>query len=86
MSFDTLVWLALFAGALLLMLRFSRGAHMGHAHRHGAPNPDTAGGAGQGSLHSALSASSFKSSDAAPRRADSATQRNARRMAAADVF
>jgi hypothetical protein len=79
MSFDTLVSLALFAGALLLMLRLSRGAHMGHDHSHGAPNPDTASGAGQGSLHNANSASSFKSSDAAPREPDSPTQGNARR-------
>lgn len=35
MSFDTVFSLALFAGALFLMMRFGCGAHMSHAHGHG---------------------------------------------------
>lgn len=62
MSFDTVVSVALFAGALFLMMRFGCGAHMGHAQRHGGPsadqtgrgavgsNPGKAGGAGVASL------------------------------------
>jgi len=41
MSFDTIFSLALFAGALFLMMRFGCGAHMmGHAHGHGASGSD----------------------------------------------
>ncbi len=47
MSIDTLLNLALFAGALLLMMRFGCGAHvMSHAHQHGDSGP---GGARDGS-------------------------------------
>jgi hypothetical protein len=68
MSFDTIVSLALFFGALFLMMRFGCGAHMGHAHRHGAPaadqtvggtggsNPSRAVGAGVASLNGATGA------------------------------
>jgi hypothetical protein len=45
MSFDTVISLALFVGALFLMMRFGCGAHMGHGHRHGGSNADRAGGA-----------------------------------------
>ena len=40
MSLDTLVSLALFAGALFLMMRFGCGAHMGHAHGHDGTHSD----------------------------------------------
>jgi hypothetical protein len=49
MSFDTVVSLALFFGALFLMMRFGCGAHMGHAHRHGGSNAGQAGGGAVGS-------------------------------------
>jgi hypothetical protein len=46
MSFDTLVSLALFLGALFLMMRFGCGAHMGHARNHDRSTADrTRGGA-----------------------------------------
>ena len=46
MSFDTLFSLALFAGALFLMMRFGCGAHMGHTHsRGGARSNQTRGAA-----------------------------------------
>ena len=54
MSFDTLFSLALFGGALFLMMRFGCGAHMGHAHRRSSS--DHAAGAGTASS-SARSAS-----------------------------
>jgi hypothetical protein len=41
MSFDTVVSLALFAGAMFLMMRFGCGTHvMGHAHGHSASGSD----------------------------------------------
>jgi hypothetical protein len=49
MSFDTVVSLALFFGALFLMMRFGCGAHMGHAHRHGGSAADRTGGGAVGS-------------------------------------
>jgi YHS domain-containing protein len=56
MSLDTIVTLALFAGALFLMMRLGHGGHalgcgghaMGHAHSHvgsGSADPAAAGGA-----------------------------------------
>jgi hypothetical protein len=70
MSFDSIVSLALFFGALFLMMRFGCGAHLGHAHRHGAPaahqtggtsrsNPGKAVGAGVASPNSVTSALSL---------------------------
>jgi hypothetical protein len=50
MSFDILISLALFVGALLLMIRFGCGARMGHTDGHGGSNSDQTGGAGQGSF------------------------------------
>ena len=52
MSTDTLLNLALFAGAMLLMMRFGCGAHvMSHSHQHGGSGPgggrDGAGGEGR---------------------------------------
>ena len=52
MSTDTLLNLALFAGAMQLMMRFSCGAHvMSHSHQHGGSGPgggrDGAGGEGR---------------------------------------
>jgi YHS domain-containing protein len=50
MSFDTLVTLALFAGAFFLMTRFGCGGHaLGHAHGHGGSVPDSVRDAGSGS-------------------------------------
>ncbi len=49
MSFDTLVSLALFLGALFLMMRFGCGAHMGHAHNHDRSTADRTGGGAVGS-------------------------------------
>ena len=50
MSFDTLVYLALFAGAFLLMTRYGCGAHaFGHAHSHGGSGHDSAHAAAGGS-------------------------------------
>jgi hypothetical protein len=49
MSFDTVVSLALFIGALFLMMRFGCGAHMSHAHRHGGTSADQTGGGAAGS-------------------------------------
>ena len=45
MSFDTVVSLGLFAGAMFLMVRFGCGSHMmGHAHGHGASRSESEGG------------------------------------------
>ena len=45
MSFDTVVSLALFAGAMFLMMRFGCGSHfMGHARGHGASGSDNEAG------------------------------------------
>ena len=44
MSFDTVFSLALFAGALFLMMRFGCGAHMSHAHGHGETGSDNEAG------------------------------------------
>jgi hypothetical protein len=49
MSFDTLVSLALFLGALFLMMRFGCGAHMSHALSHHRSTGDRAGGGAVGS-------------------------------------
>jgi hypothetical protein len=49
MSFDTLVSLALFLGALFLMMRFGCGSHMGHPHHRGGPTADRTSGAAVGS-------------------------------------
>ncbi len=55
MSFDTIVSLALFAGAFFLMMRFGCGSHvMGHARGHGASGSDNEAGV------------SSRSADAAP--------------------
>ena len=75
MSLDTLLNLALFAGALFLMMRFGCGAHMGHARGHGGTRSDQAGGpvgsntggaggAGLASLDGAGSAPPLKSAQA----------------------
>ena len=55
MSFDTVVYLALFAGAFFLMMRFGCGSHvMGHAHGHGASRSDNeAGNSGRRSADAA---------------------------------
>ena len=66
MSLDTLVSLALFAGALFLMMRFGCGAHMGHAHSQGRSNSHTVGGLRPGSQNSVSSAPSAKGGDSAP--------------------
>ena len=58
MSFDTLVSLVLFVGAIFLMMRFGCGAHMGHAHNHGRATSDQPGrsnSAGLASLNGANS-------------------------------
>jgi hypothetical protein len=55
MSFDTLVSLTLFVGALFLMMRFGCGAHMGHAHRHRGPTADQSGGGAVGAGVASLS-------------------------------
>jgi YHS domain-containing protein len=57
MSFDTIVTLALFAGAFLLMMRYGGcGAHaFGHAHSNG--------GSGSGSGHAALGGGQSASTD-----------------------
>ena len=44
MSFDTVVSLALFVGALFLMMRFGCGAHMGHARSHHRSTVDRTAG------------------------------------------
>ena len=49
MSFDTLVSLALFLGALFLMMRFGCGAHMGHAYSHHRSTAYRTGGGAVGS-------------------------------------
>jgi hypothetical protein len=49
MSFDTLVSLALFLGALFLMMRFGCGAHMRHVHSHQGAATDRTGGGAVGS-------------------------------------
>jgi hypothetical protein len=46
MSFDIVVSLALFVGAVVLMMRFGCGAHMGHAHSRGKSAVGHADGAG----------------------------------------
>ena len=56
MSFDTVVSLALFAGAMFLMMRFGCGSHvMGHAHSHGASGSDNEAGASGRPANAALS-------------------------------
>lgn len=51
MTLDTVVYLALFAGAFLLMMRFGSGAHvMGHSHHHGAADQDQVPAGGGRSL------------------------------------
>jgi hypothetical protein len=52
MSFDTLVSLALFGGALFLM-RFGCGAHMRHAHSHAGSSPNQSADGATASLDSA---------------------------------
>jgi hypothetical protein len=61
MSFDTLFSLALFVGALFLMMRFGCSAHMGNTHGHGGSNSDQTDGAGQDSSKSANGMSASKS-------------------------
>ena len=66
MSFDTLVSLALFGGALFLMMRFSCGAHMGHAHSRGGSGPNRSAGGGAASLDSAYTIRPAENGDKAP--------------------
>jgi YHS domain-containing protein len=50
MSLDTIVTLALFAGAFLLMMRYGGcGAHFGHAHAHSGAESDSGSAAAGGS-------------------------------------
>jgi hypothetical protein len=79
MSVDALVSLALDAGALFLMTRLGCGGHIGHARRHGAPNPNKADGASAGFASSVNSATPFTSADSAPARAGSAPKGTAHR-------
>ena len=79
MSFDTLFSLALFAGALFLIMRFGCGAHMGHAHNHRGSSSDRTGGADTASSSSAHSASpgSVSSGNASPEKSNASFVNNA---------